>query len=204
VKILIGCLLVWGCAALAATDQADAMLSPGLAKVVQMMDSGVSEDVVLAYVQNSAVPRPNADEVIRLHEAGVPDRVTLALLAKKAAVSGEHNGKNGSNGNNERVITRPSYAQPQATAPQTAPVYVQSAPVYVQREPVVVYSSPVYSSPAYYDYPYYRYNYGYSWPVISLGFDFAFGHHGFFHGGHFGGHQGFVGVHHGGHLGRHW
>lgn len=204
-KIVVIFLLLAGGVAVANAIQAEGTkMSPGLAKVVQMIDSGVSDDVVMVYVQSATIPRPNADEVIQLHEAGVPDRVTLALLSKKQTSTERQIAAS------EQAPPSPAYAPAPATAPQTAPqtsVYIQRYPVYVQSEPTVVYSSP-----AYYEYyPYYRYSYGY-WPAVSLGFGFGFGHpffghHGFSHGGgHWGGHGGWVGVgghHGGGHWGRH-
>lgn len=172
-------------------------ISHGLAEVVKMVESGVAEEVVLAYIKNSPVPKPNADELISLHEAGVPKSVMMALVSKNGASSATAVAS--APAESGRVLAKPVYEQPPAAAPSV--VYVQPAPVYVQRDPVVVYSAPSYL-PSYYDYPYYR-SY-YSWPAVSLGFSFGHhlfghhgGHHGLWHHGHHGGHHSF--AHHGGH-----
>ncbi|HMJ66253.1 MAG TPA: hypothetical protein VK615_12985, partial [Candidatus Binatia bacterium] len=166
---------------------ASAKVTPGLAQVVKLVQSGVADDVVLSYVENSELPKPTADDVIQLHGAGVSDRVLLALLSKKPVATIPTN--NGSEP--AKSIESPAPVPPQTT------VYVQRSPaVYVQPAPAVTYA------PSYYSYPY-SYNYGsygypyygyYRWPSVSLSFGFGhgFGHHSYDH--HFGGHGG----HHGG------
>jgi hypothetical protein len=56
-------------------------LSPGTAQVVKLAQSGVGDDVVLAYVQNSQVPfNLSADGVVYLKDLGVSDAVTAAMI----------------------------------------------------------------------------------------------------------------------------
>jgi len=162
-------------------------VTPGVAQVLKLVQSGVADDVVVSYVENSTLPKPTADDVIQLHGAGVSDRVLLALLSKKPAATVPANNAS----EPAKGVESPAPAPPQTT------VYVQRSPeVYVQPAPAVTYA------PTYYSYPY-SYNYGsygypyygyYRWPSVSLAFGFGhgFGHH--FPSQHFGGHGG----HHGG------
>src|SRR5689334_9043542 len=62
-------------------------VSPAITQIVKMHDAGVGEDVMLAYVQNSTVPKPNVDELIYLHEAGVSKTVVTTLLSRRDAVA---------------------------------------------------------------------------------------------------------------------
>lgn len=221
------CLVLWTFSGVAcvAANQADSAgparpaagkVSPAFAQVVKLRDAGVNEEVVLGYIQNSQLPKPNADELIYLHEAGVSKNVLLTLLSKnngtsKGMVTSAPTAAppNGVTADAGRILAKPVYAQPSA-APSV--IYVERPPVYVQPQPTVVYSSPIY-----YDYPYYHSYYGRS--AISVGFSLGhhllghhgghhsfgrhlFGHHGghsFGHGGHSFGHGG----HHSGHRGGH-
>jgi Family of unknown function (DUF6600) len=56
-------------------------LSPATAEVVRLAGAGTSEDVVLAYVQNSQAPfELNADQILYLKDLGVPSPVVTAML----------------------------------------------------------------------------------------------------------------------------
>jgi len=56
-------------------------LSPGAAEVVRLAGSGVSDDVVLAYIQNSqATFNLSADDVLYLKDIGLSPQVTSAML----------------------------------------------------------------------------------------------------------------------------
>src|SRR6185503_10105213 len=65
----------------AATVEATTV-APEFSQIVKLHDAGVSEDVMLLHVQNSAAPSPTADDIIYLHEAGVPKGVITALILK--------------------------------------------------------------------------------------------------------------------------
>jgi hypothetical protein len=183
----------WLAQARAAEVAAPVKLSPSLMQVVKLVQSGVAEEVVLSFIENSAAPRPNADDVIQLHAVGVSDRVLMALLSKKvtfSALAAAGNLKNNGSEPPKRVEAQVSVPPPQTT------VYVQRPPaVYVQSAPAVAYAPsyygyPYYSYPYYYSYPFY-YRHDYTWPAVSLAF--SFGHHFFgrpFFGHHFGGHHG--------------
>lgn len=171
-------------------------VSPSLTKVVNLVESGVGEEVLLAYVRNSTVSKPNADEIVYLHEAGVPTPVITALLSKNGISNSSPSSETGDSG---PILAKPVYAQT-PSAPASV-VNVERAPTYVQPQPTVVYV-PSYA-PQYYSYP--SYPGYYAGPAISLGFSFG-GHHGFGHhffGHHQGGHHFFGGHHLGGHHGGH-
>jgi hypothetical protein len=58
-----------------------ANLSPGAAEVVRLASSGVGDDVVLAYIQNSQAPfNLTADDVLYLKDQGLSPQVTSAML----------------------------------------------------------------------------------------------------------------------------
>jgi hypothetical protein len=92
--IFLGLALVWGsvsgwCATATATDpqaplKAEApvpQLSPPVAGVVKMLDSGVAEEVALAYIQNAPTGfNLTPDDIIRLHQMGVSGSLTTAML----------------------------------------------------------------------------------------------------------------------------
>ena len=61
-------------------------LSPAAAEVVRLAGAGTSEDVVLAYVQNSQAPfELNADQILYLKDLGVPSPVVTAMLNHDSA-----------------------------------------------------------------------------------------------------------------------
>ncbi len=65
-------------------------LSPGTAEVVRLAGSGVGEDVVLAYIQNSQAPfNLSADDVLYLKDIGVSSTVTSAMLNHDSTLRGQ-------------------------------------------------------------------------------------------------------------------
>src|ERR1039457_942978 len=61
---------------------APANLSPAAAEVVRLAGSGVGDDVVLAYIQNSQAPfNLSADAVLYLKDVGLSPQVTSAMLS---------------------------------------------------------------------------------------------------------------------------
>jgi hypothetical protein len=62
-------------------------LSPGAAEVVRLAGSGVGDDVVLAYIQNSqAAFNLSADDVLYLKDIGLSPQVTSAMLSHDSAL----------------------------------------------------------------------------------------------------------------------
>src|SRR5688500_15625822 len=82
-------------------------VAPAIAQLAKLNDSGVSEEVLLAYVQNSPVPKPNAEELIYLHERGVSTPVITSLLKRNDTPAAAAN-------------STPAYAQG-PSAPASAP-----------------------------------------------------------------------------------
>ena len=199
-----------------ATRQVDeSKLSPASVKVVRLLQAGMDDKVIVAYVKNNPTPKAvTAEELVYLHELGVTSPVLTAMLtpAKKAEtaqasapvrtapetveVTSNYTPIPGAlqpaQLNGSAVISTPVSAPAPVIVQQPA----QPTVVYTQPAPVIVESAP----PIYYD----------NRPTFSFGFGLGhFGHHGHgghhsifrhgHHGGHFGGHHG---GHHGGH-GRH-
>src|SRR5688572_25587366 len=91
----IACLLFWpltgafgleaaqtDAAAARKAAPASAPAAPELAQVIKLAESGVDEEVVLAYIRSARIPKPSADDVIYLHQAGLSKRVILAVVSK--------------------------------------------------------------------------------------------------------------------------
>ena len=65
-------------------------LSPGAAEVVRLAGSGVGDDVVLAYIQNSQAPFTlSADDVLYLKDIGLSPQVTSAMLGHDSTLRGQ-------------------------------------------------------------------------------------------------------------------
>ncbi len=152
-------------------------LSYELAQVLKMHESGISDNVLTAYVENSRyVVAAKAEEIVLLRDRGVPDSVILAAIQKAQ--------------NPVQPIAQPapaytplppspspSYA---VVAPQPTVIYAQPSTVYVQPEPVYVPAPAVSVGFGFYDYgyrtfpfrpAYYGLGYGYShYPRYSSGF----------------------------------
>lgn len=173
-------------------------LSPASLKVVRLLQSGMDEKVVVAYVKNNPAPdAPTAEELVYLHQLGVPSPVLTALLtetrksvateviaaapvpvappSEKVEVSANYTPLPGApqpeqpQVNGSTVISSPN---PPVMVQQQQPtvVYTQPAPVVVEAPPVVVYEPR---------------------PVVTFGF--GFGHRGYY-GHHYGGRH--YGWHH--------
>jgi hypothetical protein len=183
-------------------------------EVLKLVRAHVTEDVVMAFIENSRAGFSlTADEIVQLHNEGVSDKMIQAMLARRKAPPAT-------------VSVAQEAPQPQPMPPQQVIVqqpaqpsvtYVPSEPVYVTAPTTTyVYPEPYYS---YYDpYPFYG---GYSgwYPRVSFNFGFrngfygghyryggSWGHSapgghfsGGFHGGYSGGWHGGGGFHGGGH-----
>ncbi len=157
---------------------AAAEVSPGLAQVVKLHESGVGPEVLLAYVKETPISKPNADEVLYLTEKGIPKEAIIALLSKRVWSE-----------------TPAPQSQPAQTQSQLPPADTKSPPatqtvVEVQQPaPTVTYVSPPPYYPYPYYYPYYRPSYYNPWPAFSVGVGIGLGHawhhgHGWHHGHH--------------------
>jgi hypothetical protein len=186
----------------------ESKLSPASQKVAKLLQAGMDEKVIVAYVKNNpAAKAPTAEELIYLNELGVTAPVLTALLtetkkapaparevaavipaapAEKVEVSSNYTPIPGAP---PRQVDGSTVVSTPVAAP--APVIVQQpAPqvVYAQPAPVIVHAPP----PVYYD------------PAPRITFGFGFGHFGHF-GHHHRHHSIFRHHHHGhfGHRGRH-
>lgn len=169
-------------------------LSPASLKAAHLLQSGMDEKVVVAYVKNNpSAAAPSAEELVYLHQLGVPSPVLTALLTetRQAAITERAAAPFPVAAPTEKVEVTSNYT-PIPGAPQPTPAQVIGSavissppppPVVVQQQPTVIYTQPapvvVAPPPVVYD----------TRPTITFGF--GFGHY-----GHFGHH------HHGGHYGR--
>jgi hypothetical protein len=120
-------------------------LSPGAAEVVRLAGSGVGDDVVVAYIQNSQAPfNLSADDVLYLKDIGLSPQVASAMLSHDTTLRGQPQ------------PYAPAAAAPVAPAPVApmAPVTTAPPPVYAPQQvgapPTVTAPPPTYvtSAPA--------------------------------------------------------
>ncbi|MCX6930073.1 MAG: hypothetical protein NT154_43710, partial [Verrucomicrobia bacterium] len=103
-------------------------LSPGAAEVVRLAGSGVADDVVVAYIQNSQAPfNLSAEDVLYLKDIGLSPQVTSAMLTHDSALRGQ-----------------PQQYAPAATAPTVPP---GTAPPTYQWQPPAVPAAPAPTEP---------------------------------------------------------
>jgi hypothetical protein len=106
-------------AGVAAQPQVDipANMSPGAAEVVRLATSGVGDEVVLAYIQNSQAPfNLTADHVVYLKDLGLSPQVSSAMLNHDSALRGQPQ------------QYAPAPAAPATPAPTTPPPIETAAP----------------------------------------------------------------------------
>jgi hypothetical protein len=117
-----------------ATAAVAATLSPNVAEVVKLAESGSSDEVMLAYIQNSPSTFDlTADQILYLRDIGLSSPVIAAMLNRDSMLRGQ-----------PQPPTQPMY--PPATQPAVAPPPVPApAPVPVEAPPVVA-PAPVYVS----------------------------------------------------------
>ena len=162
----------------------------GVSDVIKMYQGGIGKDVLVSYIENSALPfHLTADGIIYLQHLGVPKEVTSALilrdgeLQKQAVTAYQQRSQAfqqqpavGAPGYNQVDVanTAPPVPMPSTPAPAVYP-YAASAP------------PPVY--PDYSAYPDYDYGYPYYGPglVIGSGFGWGWGGYGRYGGGFRGG-----------------
>jgi hypothetical protein len=174
--------------------------SAGLEDVVKLVQAGVEESVVLAYIQSSAVAyHPSASEIIKLRELGVSSPVIDALLRRGDQLR-ERAAKAQKDSSPQAQPASPGQSAVPATLPPVASMY--DSPLYSAASPTVVYApypaygSVVYSYGGYYPYVYSGYYpryypscypragfYGGFYPGISVGLRFGGGHSFSGHGG---------------------
>jgi len=117
---------------------APANLSPNAAEVLKLASSGVGEDVVLAFVQNSQSRfNLSADDVLYLRDVGVPEPVITAMLNRDNALGPQEAPSQPAQ--YAPAPTEPAPAAAEAAAPTPAPATtaqaVTPAPAYVASPP---------------------------------------------------------------------
>jgi len=118
-------------------------LSPGAAEVVRLAGSGVGDDVVVAYIQNSQAPfNLSADDVLYLKDIGLSPQVTSAMLSHDSTLRGQPQ---------QYAPAAPAPAVPPGTAPSTyqwqSPA-APTAPVPAEPPPPVTAPPPAYVTTA--------------------------------------------------------
>ena len=163
-----------------ATTAVAPQLSYGVPQVLQLAQAKVSDDIIVAYIQNSGtVYGLDASQIVYLRQQGVSDRVVTTML-------------------NQRNNVLASAAQTGTPAPaQTSTVVAQPTVSYVQTVPsssvYVIPDTQTYNYGAYYYQPYYYPYYAWPYPAVSLSFGFGGRFGGGFHDGGFRGGGGFHG-----------
>jgi uncharacterized membrane protein YgcG len=172
----------------------------GVGEVVKMYQGGINKEVIINYINNTALPyHLTADAIIYLQNLGMPQEITRAMIQRDGQLQ------------QQQMAMQQAYQQQAMQAQASAQAQAQYAPGAPQPPPqdVAAPSTPppavtVVGSdyPAYYDYgyPYYGYGwpyyYGGPWVVGGWGWGgrgWGYGHGGYrggggFHGG--GGHGG--------------
>ena len=174
----------------------------GAGEVVKMYQGGINKDVIVNYVNSTALPyHLNADGIIYLQTLGMPQEITKAMIVRDGQLQQQQA--------NQQAYQQPIYQQqpmpgampgpygPYGNAAAQPPVQVvtptTSAPdvtVIGSDYPYYGYGYPYYS----YGWPYYGY-YGYGWPW-GIGWGWGWGHGGYR--GGYGGYRGGYGGYHGG------
>lgn len=109
---------------------APASLSPNAAEVLKLASSGVGDDVVLAFVQNSQLRfNLSADDVLYLRDVGVTEPVITAMLNHDNAMSAQE------------PQSPPTQYAPTATEQAPAPAPAQPAPASQVVAPAPTYVS---------------------------------------------------------------
>ena len=158
----------------------------GVSEVVKMYQGGIGKDVLVSYIENSALPfHLTADGIIYLQHLGMPKEVTSALIlrdgelqkqavaaAQQRVQASQQQPAGGAPSYNQAGVgnTAPPVPMPSTPAPVVYP-YSESAP------------PPVY--PDYSAYPDYDYGYPYYGPglVIGGGYGWGWGGYGRYGGG---------------------
>ncbi|MFN0067096.1 MAG: DUF6600 domain-containing protein, partial [Limisphaerales bacterium] len=105
-------------------DMARRPLPPGVGDIIELAESGAAEEVLLAYVETSAVPYLlSVDDMIYLRDLGVPPSVIAAMLKRgnelrdeEAAVAEAHAGLQSGAGRLRAELVSPAAGAPEGAA----------------------------------------------------------------------------------------
>lgn len=116
---------------------ANVAMSPGLGEVVKLVQAGVGEEIISAYITNSTeVFDIGADQILYLHDLGMPSHLITALIQQDSTPEAI--------ARRQATAAAPTAPAPEpATAPAPAPATTTSAPAVVYtvpaaQQPVVI------------------------------------------------------------------
>jgi hypothetical protein len=188
-----------------AAQTAPVQLSYGVPQIIQLSKAKVSENTIVAYIQNSGtIYSLNASEIVYLKQQGVSDAVLTTMLNQRQRVT---QAAAQTAPQTPPTVTPSQPGSPDARSVETSTAVAQPTVTYVQTVPSsTVYVIPDtqtyryynnYYQPAYGYYPYYS---GWYYPPVSFSFGFGGGYRGgYYHGGWGGGYRGvYSGGYHGG------
>ncbi|MGD0208035.1 MAG: hypothetical protein ABSC89_10555 [Verrucomicrobiota bacterium] len=178
-----------------AAQTAPVQLSYGVPQIIQLSKAKVSENTIVAYIQNSGtIYSLNASEIVYLKQQGVSDAVLTTMLNQRQRVT---QAAAQTAPQAPATVTMSQPGSPDARSAETSTVVAQPTVTYVQTVPSsTVYVIPdtqtyqYYNNyyPAYGCYPYYS---GWYYPPVSFSFGFGGGYRGgYYHGGWGGGYRG--------------
>jgi hypothetical protein len=155
--------------AVAAVTPTAPSLPYGVNEVIKMFQGGISKDIILGYVQNTALPfHLTADGIIYLQHIGIPQDVISALIHRDGQLHDQAaQAYQQSMAMQQMQQQQGAYAgQPQgAPGPDSAVAGGGNAVVTPTTPP-----PPVYDEGGYADYSGYPYDYGsYYWPPVVVG-----------------------------------
>jgi hypothetical protein len=177
-----------------AAQSAPVQLSYGVPQIIQLSKAKVSENTIVAYIQNSGtIYSLNASEIVYLKQQGVADAVLTTMLNQRQRVS---QAAAQTAPQAPAAVTPSQPGSPDARSAETSTAVAQPTVTYVQTVP----SSAVYVIPDtqtyqyynnYYQPYYYPYYGGWYYPPVSFSFGFGGGYRGgYYHGGWGGGYRG--------------
>jgi len=153
-------------------------LSPAAEQIVQLTQAKVSDDTIIAYIQNSGNNYIlDANQIIYLKQQGVSTVVINTMLNQRSTITGT-----AAQTATQPVDSNSSSAQTSTAVAQPTVTYVQSVPT---SSVYVIPDTQTYNYDAYYYQPYYypTYGYYYPYPAVSLSFGIGGRLGGGFHGG---------------------
>jgi len=175
-----------------ATAQTTPQLSYGVPQIVRLAQAKVSDNTIIAYIQNSGDSYGlDANQIIYLRQQGVSDAVITAML----------NQRNNTMATAAQTASQATTAVPQQnytdTGAQSPTAVAQPTTTYVQTPSADAPSTSVYIIPdtqtyqynAYYNQPYFYPYYTWPYPVVSFSYGYGYGGRwgGGYHGGGWGG-----------------
>lgn len=105
---------------------ANAAVSPAAAEVVRLAEAGTSDDVILAYIQNSTTAFDlSADQILYLRDVGVSSPVITGMLSRDNVLRTQ----------SPPPAAAPVAVQPPEPAPVAAPLVPEAQPTYVSSAP---------------------------------------------------------------------